>query len=81
MPAWHIGALRSMRDTECMIIAKPFADDRASNDPVISLIGEYRERGDRRAIERILALNVKIVHHLAGRYSRSSNGVATWGMK
>ena len=81
MPTWHIGTLRSKRDTECMIIAKPFADNRASNDPVISLIGEYRERGDRRSIAGILALNVKIVHHLAGRYSKSSNGVATWEMK
>jgi hypothetical protein len=64
-----------------MIITEPSADNRASNDPVISVIGEYRERGDRRVIERIFAPNVRIAHHLAGRYSRSSKGVATWGMK
>ena len=44
-----------------------------ANDTVVSLIEAYRERGDRRVIERVLALNSKILNHLARRYARSSN--------
>ncbi len=44
----------------------------ATNDPVVSLIEAYREGGDRRAIESILALNVKILNHLVRRYACSS---------
>ena len=44
-----------------------------ANDTLVSLIEAYRERGDRRAIERVLALNSKILNHLARRYARSSN--------
>src|SRR5215218_2334836 len=47
--------------------------DRTAGDPVVSLIEAYRERGDRRAVERILSMNVKILNHLARRYASSSD--------
>ena len=49
------------------------AMNHAASDPIVGLIGAYRERGDRMAIERILALNAKILNHLARRYAGSSN--------
>ena len=45
---------------------------RATADPVIGLIEAYRERGDRRAVERILSMNAKILNHIVRRYSSSS---------
>jgi RNA polymerase sigma-B factor len=45
----------------------------AAGDPVASLIEAYRERGDRRAIEQILSMNVKILNHIVRRYSSSSD--------
>src|SRR5215210_4255136 len=42
------------------------------NDQVIRLVEAYRENGDRRAIERILSLNGKILKHIVRRYSSSS---------
>src|SRR5215218_6596982 len=47
--------------------------NRAAGDPVVSLIEAYRERGDRRAIERIFSMNVKILNHIVQRYVSSSN--------
>jgi RNA polymerase sigma-B factor len=46
---------------------------RAAGDPVVSLIEAYRERGDRRAVEQILSMNVKILNHIVRRYSSSSD--------
>ena len=46
---------------------------RAAGDPVVSLIEAYRERGDRRAVEQILSMNVKILNHLVRRYASSSD--------
>jgi RNA polymerase sigma-B factor len=46
--------------------------DRAGYDQVVHLIEAYRERGERRAIECILAAHVKILNHLVHRYTRSS---------
>jgi RNA polymerase sigma-B factor len=46
---------------------------RTRNDEVAHLIGAYRATGDRRAIERILALHGKILNHLVRRHARSSN--------
>jgi RNA polymerase sigma-B factor len=48
-------------------------DNRAANEPVVSLIRAYRERGDRRTIERIFFLHVKILNHLVRRYASSSD--------
>ena len=44
----------------------------SENDQVIRLVEAYRENGDRRAIERILSLNGKILKHIVRRYSNSS---------
>ena len=45
----------------------------AAGDPVVSLIEAYRERGDRRAVERIFSMNVKILNHIVRRYASSSD--------
>jgi hypothetical protein len=37
---------------------------RAAGDPIVSLIEAYRERGDRRAVEQIFSMNVKILNHI-----------------
>jgi RNA polymerase sigma-B factor len=47
--------------------------NRTADDPVVSLIEAYREHGDRRAVEQILPLNVKILNHLVRRYASSSD--------
>jgi RNA polymerase sigma-B factor len=46
---------------------------RAAGDPVISLIEAYWERGDRRAVERIISMNLKILNHIVRRYTSSSD--------
>jgi RNA polymerase sigma-B factor len=48
------------------------SNDRTGNDQVVHLIEAYRERGERQAIECIIAANAKILHHLVRRYTRSS---------
>ena len=47
--------------------------NRAAGDPVVSLIEAYRERGDRRAIEQILSMNVKILNHIVRKYASTSD--------
>src|SRR5215203_3583711 len=47
--------------------------NRAAGDPVVGLIEAYRERGDRRTVERILSMNVKILNHLVRRYASCSD--------
>jgi len=47
--------------------------NRTAGDPVVSLIESYRERGDRRAIERILSMNAKILNHIVRRYASASD--------
>jgi RNA polymerase sigma-B factor len=46
--------------------------DPAGNDRVMHLIEAYRERGERQAIERIIAAHAKILNHLVRRYTSSS---------
>jgi len=46
---------------------------RATGDPVVGLIEAYRERGDRRAVERILSMNAKILNHIVRRYASASD--------
>jgi RNA polymerase sigma-B factor len=48
-------------------------ENRAADDPVVSLIEAYRAHGDRRAVEQILSLNVKILNHLVRRYASCSD--------
>src|SRR3712207_115942 len=47
------------------------ATRHTENDQVIGLLDAYRERGDRRAIERILALHDKLLNSIVRRYAAS----------
>src|SRR5215204_458632 len=54
------------------MIATTTRETRAASDQVVGLIEAYRERGDRKAVERILSLHAKILNHVVGRYASSS---------
>src|SRR5215213_2617809 len=74
MATWHIGMFRGLRDTgRTMTATRAPTANRAASDPVVSLIEVYRERGDRRAVEQILSMNVKILNHIVRRYASSSD--------
>src|SRR5215218_4783049 len=74
MATWHIGMSLALRDTRRTMTATTApAANRVAGDPVVSLIEAYRERGDRRAVEQILAMNVKILNHVVRRYALSSD--------
>src|ERR671911_1157736 len=74
MARWHIGMFRGFRDTwRTMTATTAPTANRAAGDPVISLIEAYRERGDRRAVEQILSMNIKILNHIVRRYALSSD--------
>src|SRR5215203_380993 len=73
MARWHIGMFHSLRDTSRAMTATAPTANRTAGDPTIGLIEAYRERGDRRAVERILSMNVKILNHLACRYAAASD--------
>lgn len=45
---------------------------QTENDRVVRLIDAYRERGDRRALECVLAMHGKILNHVIRRYASSS---------
>ena len=47
--------------------------NRAAQDSVVGLIEAYKERGDRRAVERILSMNTKILNHIVRRYASTSD--------
>jgi RNA polymerase sigma-B factor len=61
------------RDTRSGITAMAPTRTRAAGDPVVSLIEAYWERGDRRAVERIISMNLKILNHIVRRYTSSSD--------
>src|SRR5918999_4573739 len=48
------------------------ATRHTENDRVIRLVEAYREQGDQRAFERILALHDKLLNSIVGRYASSS---------
>src|SRR5918998_1223037 len=74
MARWHIGMSRGLRDTgRTMTATTAPAANRAAGDPVVTLIEAYRERDDRRAVEQILSMNVKILNHIVQRYASSSD--------
>src|SRR5215211_1687569 len=73
MAIWHIGMYFVLRDTRSVMTAMATTRNRAAGDPVVGLIEAYRERGDRRAVERILSMNVKILNHIVLRYASSSD--------
>jgi RNA polymerase sigma-B factor len=73
MAGWHMGVPLGGRHTMSMtIMATRDAVNRAEHDEVVSLIEAYRKLGDRRAIERILAVHGKLLNHIVRRYSGSS---------
>jgi RNA polymerase sigma-B factor len=55
-----------------MALATRYSRRLTENDRIASLIRDYRERGDRRAIEDILAMHGELLNHLARRYAGSS---------
>ena len=61
MSEWHTDAPSARCDTGVMLTATALAEKRTENEPSASLIEAYREHGDRRAIERIVSLNTKIL--------------------
>src|SRR5918993_1324384 len=73
MATWHIGMYLGLRDTKSVMTAMASTRTRAAGDPVVSLIEAYRERGDRRTVERIFSMNVKILNHIVRRYASSSD--------
>src|SRR5215217_6130288 len=74
MARWHIGIFRGFRDTgRTMTATTAPAANRVAGDPVVGLIEAYRERGDRRTVERIFSMNVKILNHIVRRYASSSD--------
>src|ERR671921_507911 len=73
MARWHIGMYFGLRDTRSVMTAMAPTRNRAAGDPVVSLIEAYRERGDRRAVEQIFSMNVKILNHIVRRYASSSD--------
>src|SRR5215210_2512740 len=73
MATWHIAIHLGLRNTRSVMTAIAPNKSRATADPVVSLIEAYRERGDRRAVERILSMNVKILNHIVRRYASSSD--------
>src|SRR5215207_968823 len=73
MATWHIGMFSNLRDTRDAMTATAPTVNHTAGDPVVGLIEAYRERGDRRAVERILSMNVKILNHIVRRYASSSD--------
>src|SRR5215211_5855763 len=73
MARWHIGMLRDLRDTRNALTATAPTAKRDAADPVVGMIEAYRERGDRRAVERILSINAKLLNHIVRRYASTSN--------
>src|SRR5215218_8905485 len=72
MATWHIGMLRGLRHTRSVMAVTTPIVKRTTGDPVVGLIEAYRERGDRRAVERILSMNSKILNHIVRRYVSAS---------
>ena len=72
MAAWHIGIPHRLRDTSWAMTLTSPKEKRATDDSVVGLIGAYRDRGDRRAIERLLSMHAKLLNHLVGRYAACS---------
>lgn len=45
---------------------------RVENDGIVRLIQAYRDKGDRRAVERIFSIHGRILNHIVRRYSGTS---------
>ena len=72
MSTWHIGAFDHLGDTRRAMIATTPREKRAADDSVVGLIEAYRQRGDRRAIERLISMHARLLNHLVGRYAACS---------
>jgi RNA polymerase sigma-B factor len=72
MATWHIGAFCRLGDTNRAMIATTPREKRAADDSVVGLIEAYRDRDDRRAIERLLSMHAKLLNHVVGRYAACS---------
>ncbi len=55
-----------------MTVAARYSGRLTENDRIAGLIREYRELGDQRAIEHILAVHGKLLNHLVRRYVGAS---------
>jgi RNA polymerase sigma-B factor len=55
-----------------MVATAPTAN-RTADDPVLVLIEAYRERADRRAVERIFSINARILNHIVRRHASTSD--------
>jgi len=55
-----------------MLTATTRTEGRSQNNEVVRLIEVYRERGDRRAIERIISMHGKILNSIVRRHAVSS---------
>jgi RNA polymerase sigma-B factor len=65
--------LLDLRDTRGVMTTMAPTRTPTAGDPVVSLIEAYRERGERRAVERMFSLNAKILNHIVRRYASSSD--------
>ncbi len=54
------------------MIATTPTEKCTADDAVVGLIEAYRDRGDRRAIERLLSMHARLLNHLVGRYAARS---------
>ena len=72
MATWHIGAFYRLGDTSRAMIATTPVEKRVADDSVVGLIEAYRDRDDRRAIERLLSMHARLLNHLVGRYAACS---------
>jgi RNA polymerase sigma-B factor len=72
MATWHIGAFYRIGHTSRVMTVMTSIEKRPADDSVVGLIEAYRDRGDRRAIERLLSMHAKILNHLVGRYAACS---------
>ena len=72
MATWHIGAFCRLGDTSRAMTVMASRKKRAADDSVVGLIEAYRDRGDRRAIERLLSMHARLLNHLVGRYAACS---------
>src|SRR5919205_4236001 len=73
MARWHIGMFSGLRHTRSVMAVTTPTVNHIPGDPVVGLIEAYRERGDRRAVERILSMNAKILNHIVRRYASTSD--------
>ena len=72
MAGWHMGLPSGRNHTLPMTVAARYSRRLSENDRIAGLIRDYRDRGDRRAIEQILDLHGKLLNHLVRRYAGSS---------